>query len=603
MILILGGTTEGRMAIETIDEAGKRFFYSTRYDNQQVECNDGIRISGKLTAETMASFCTDNGIMLIVDAAHPFASQLHENAMSTSKTLSIPIIRFERTYPQRSDDMTWCEDYDDAIDKMTQAEVKRLLALTGVQTIGKLRKFWSKNDTFFRILDRDVSRALAKDNGFPPENLIYYNDDTSDAEQMAGISPDAIITKESGISGKFQQKVDAALSAGIKIFVVKRPQLPSGYDAIVTGEHGLRRAIERLLPSFYHLRSGLTTGTCAAAAAKAALTTIISGDRPSEVSVTLPNGEQIEVPVKEIISHDGCARATIIKDAGDDPDVTDGCEIVAEVEITDSPDIVITGGEGIGIVTLPGLGIEIGQPAINPVPLAMIRNELRSIYGGGAKVTVSVPKGQELAQKTFNPRIGIMGGISIIGTSGIVKPFSHQAFIDAIKREMEVAIAIHSDHIILNSGARSERFLRSEFPDLPNQAFIHYGNAIGESLSLAHTLGIKNITVGLMIGKAVKLAEGHFDTHSHKTTMNTEFLTQIATQARCPESTIAEISKINLARQLWELFSPSDSDAFFGILLRKCFELCRTVYPSGNLQMLLIDDAGVIRYRMNQIAD
>lgn len=333
------------------------------------------------------------------------------------------------------------------------------------------------------------------------------------------------------------------------------------------------------------------------------MTAIISGDKPSEVSVTLPNGEQIEVPVKEIISHDGCARATIIKDAGDDPDVTDGCEIVAEVEITDSPDIVITGGEGIGIVTLPGLGIEIGQPAINPVPLAMIRNELRSIYGGGAKVTVSVPNGQELAQKTFNPRIGIMGGISIIGTSGIVKPFSHQAFIDAIKREMEVAIAIHSDHIILNSGARSERFLRSEFPDLPNQAFIHYGNAIGESLSLAHTLGIKNITVGLMIGKAVKLAEGHFDTHSHKTTMNTEFLTQIATQARCQESAIAEISKINLARQLWDMFSPSDSDAFFGILLRKCFELCRTVYPSGNLQMLLIDDAGVIRYRMNQIAD
>lgn len=605
MILILGGTTEGRIAIQTLDDAGAPFFYSTRGDSQKVDTSNGILLSGILDENRMLEFCRSNSIKLIVDAAHPFASHLHANAIEAARKADIPIIRFERIYPPRNPNAIWCDDYDDALRRMTDFHINRLLALTGVQTIEKLKPFWSVNDTYFRILDRDESRCLADKCGFPAERLLYYNPSVPEATYIRNIRPTAIITKESGLSGGFEQKLDAAFAAKIKVFVIKRPQLPIGYAKCVNGRHGLRLAVESILPDFYPLKSGITTGACATAAAKAAALTLLTGDVQSEVSITLPDDEEITIPINSVSATSNSATASVIKNAGDDPDVTNGCEIIVELTPSfKSNDVEIFGGEGVGIVTLPGLNIAIGESAINPTPKAMITRELKRLMpDNGVKVTISVTNGRELAERTFNSRIGIVGGISIIGTSGIVKPFSHQAFIDAIQREIEVAIAIGTTKLVLNSGAKSERVLTAKFPELPRQAFIHYGNAIGESLALVHRLGISEIALGLMIGKAVKLAEGHPDTHSHKATMNRQFLMDIAAEANCSRECIIKISEINMARQLWDIIPNDDADEFYSLLLDKCLSVCRRHYPSGHLQLFLIDDLGEIRYDTDNALD
>jgi len=173
MILILGGTTEGRTAVKVADEAGKPYFYSTKGEWQEIQCKHGIRITGGMNTEKMESFCRQNNIRLLVDAAHPFASQLHRTVDETSRTLHLPVIRFERKYPPRTENIIWCEDYADAIYRLEKAGTDRLLALTGVQTIGKLRPYWEKHTCWFRVLERETSITLAQEQGFPKE--IWYS--------------------------------------------------------------------------------------------------------------------------------------------------------------------------------------------------------------------------------------------------------------------------------------------------------------------------------------------------------------------------------------------------------------------------------------------
>lgn len=182
---------------------------------------------------------------------------------------------------------------------------------------------------------------------------------------------------------------------------------------------------------------------------------------------------------------------------------------------------------------------------------------------------IFVPGGTELAAKTFNPRLGITGGISIIGTSGVVRPFSSEAFVNSIRKEIQVAKALGCTHIVINSGAKSEKTLRTRFPELPEQAFIHYGNFIGETLKLAEAESIASVTMGIMIGKAVKLAEGNLDTHSKNVVMNKAFITRLASESHCPAPAIACIADITLARELWDIFA--DSPAFFDTLVQHCY--------------------------------
>lgn len=608
MILVFGGTTEGRLAVETLDEAGAPYFYSTRGEAQVVACRHGVRITGGLDAEAMAAFCREKGIRLLVDAAHPFAERLRQTIAGVAHRMGIPVVRLERRYPERAADICWCGSFDEAIRRLEADGVGRLLALTGVQTIGKLAPYWSRHEAFFRVLDRPESVRLAMLQGFPRERLCFYHDDASDEVLFETLRPQAILTKESGESGGFTRKVEAARRLGIAVYVVCRPPLPEGF-VVVTGRHGLRREVERRLPGFYSLRTGLTTGTCATVAAVAALECLLAGSAAlDDATVVLPDGEELLVPAVARLEPDGkAAVATVRKDAGDDPDVTDGAAIVATVCWLPEGEmnrIEIAGGTGVGRVTLPGLGIAVGEAAINATPRRMILENLeltlRRTFGDrwpGVRVVISVPDGAELAKRTFNPRLGIVGGISILGTSGIVKPFSSEAFVNSIRKEMGVAVASGTPAVVINSGAKSERFLRAYFPELPAQAFVQYGNFIGETIQAAAEAGVSDLRLGIMLGKAVKLAEGHLDTHSHKVVFNRDYLARLATKAGCSPGAIGLIGRMTLARELWEGLTADDSDRFFPRLLDDCLSACAPLFP-GRLAILLIDDSGAIRYRV-----
>ena len=592
MILILGGTTEGRLAVKVADEAGSPYYYSTRGIQQEIACRNGIHLTGGMDVEAMTSFCIHHQIRLLVDAAHPFAVGLHQTVHETAIRLNLPVVRVERSYSERATDIVWCEDYEDAVRQLEKDRIHSLLSLTGVQTIGKLRGYWAKHTCWFRILKRDESLALARSQGFDEQRIVYYQAEDEES-LLKRLTPQAILTKESGETGGFQQKIDAARMLGIPVYVVKRPSLPDSFMN-VTGEYGLRKQIEKWVPGFYPLRSGYTTGACATAASKAALLGLLRRDIPSLIPIRFPNGETLSLPVADVQWGEESVSAIVVKDAGDDPDVTHGHRIVSTIRFSSHPGIHFLQGEGVGKVTLPGLGLEIGEPAINKVPRQMMEQELSALYQGGLDVTISVPDGRELAKRTFNPKLGIVDGISIIGTSGIVRPFSSEAFVEAIRREIEVAQALGCTHLVINSGAKSERYLKIEFPDLLPQAFVHFGNFIGETLRIADELHIPEVTMGIMIGKAVKLAEGFLDTHSKKVVMNKAFLKQLAIKSGCSQEALALIENLTLARELWEHLSEADASLFFTELLDNCYAHCRPLMSDGKLTILLIDEEGHI---------
>ena len=606
MILILGGTTEGRVAVRVADEAAATYYYSTKGTLQSIECAHGIRLTGAMNAEEMECFCRDHAIKLLIDAAHPFAQVLHQTIEKVSKCLQIPVIRYERRYPPRDEDLIWCDSYADAIHQMENKGIQRLLALSGVNTLAPLRPYWRSHTTWFRILEREESLSLAEKQGFPQERLVFYREGEDELKLLEQLHPDAILTKESGFSGYFTDKVNAARQFGIPVFVVKRPALPETFYRVY-GEDGLRKQIERLLPEFFPLKSGYTTGACATAAAKAALLALLSRKEQTESQITLPSGEQITLPVAYTEWARCSATCTVIKESGDDPDVTNHSRIRVTVQLSleasgcdDTERVIFLAGEGVGTVTLPGLGLKVGGPAINATPRKMIRQELIPLLPSPdsvAIVTVSVPGGEELAKRTFNPKLGIIGGISIIGTSGIVRPFSSDAFIASIRKEASVAKAIGCETLVINSGAKSERYLRSLYASLPPQSFVHYGNFIGETLKIAADLGFKQVILGIMIGKAVKLAEGFLDTHSKKVVMNKGFLQDVAKEAKCEEATVDAINRIMLARELWELLAEKEQNRFFPLLLQKCKSYCAPILPDGELTLLLISEEGKVLYQ------
>lgn len=566
-LLIFGGTTEGRLAIDVCEQAGKPFYYSTKGSTQDVEMHNGVRLTGAMSANEIQTFCDTHNIRCIIDAAHPYAEELHRAIATTN----VPVIRLVRDTVQYSGCL-YCNSFDDAISKMEAAGIERLIAFSGANTISKLKPFWQKHPTVFRILNRPESIAIAERNGFPSDSLIFYKDtkilptieeETSLLKSIKECHPSvdswAMITKDSGSNGGFEAKVTAALNLGIKVFVVKRPVQAHWYSA--TGRHTLRRAIEHIVPDFFPLKTGLTTGACATAAAKAALLSLLYDEQPEEVHFALPDGEIMSIPVL----HAGNGTATVVKPDNDDPDVTKGCHITASVALNNSGKITFLQGEGVGRVTLPGLGIPVGEPAINPTPRRTIAEEIRALSKCGYDVTINVENGRELAKRTFNNKVGVVDGISIIGTSGIVHPLSNEAFIQSIRRELEVAKASGCETIGLVSGMKSERAIGGRC--------VHYGNFIGEALKACHELGFPNVIVGIMIGKAVKLAEGHLDTHSHKVAMNKDFLCSLA-----PDYA-DKISQITMARQLWDFMPQS----FFDTVRQKCLAHCRSVFPNDAL--------------------
>lgn len=590
MILVFGGTTEGRKAVRVLDSAGNPYFYSTRGTFQEIECKYGTRISGTMDAGTISMFCQEHGVCLLVDAAHPFAAELRKNIAIVAEKLDLPVVRYERDYPRRDPACIWCDSFEEAAGYLEKQKTESLLALSGVQTIPRLKSYWQEHPCWFRVLKREESVRQAENYGFPSERLVFYEEGVSVADLIARLNPKALLTKESGETGFFGEKIEAATRAGIPVIVVKRPAVPENFYT-VRGENSLRHRIERLLPGFFPLKSGYTTGSCACAAAKAALSALITGKVQGNSCILLPCGEEIELAIASTSIGQHEATCAVVKDAGDDPDVTNGCEILATVRWGENEGVRFLPGKGVGTVTLPGLGLAVGEPAVNPTPRCMIASEIEKVLKAhgmnrGVEVILSVPRGEELALKTFNPKLGIVGGISIIGTSGVVRPFSSEAFVATIRKEIQVAKALGCRRIVINSGAKSERELKERFPDLLPQAFVHYGNYIEETLKMAEEEGLEQVTMGIMIGKAVKLAEGHGDTHSRNVVMNREFLISLAEETGCSSEICSRMAGMTLARELWDILP--EKHPFFALLLQKCEAVCRTFLVHTRLDMMLI---------------
>lgn len=266
------------------------------------------------------------------------------------------------------------------------------------------------------------------------------------------------------------------------------------------------------------LRLGYTTGSCAAAAAKAAVWMLLTGMRREKISLLTPKGVDLELGVKEINLAENTASCAIEKDSGDDPDVTKGTLIFATVSRTDEPGIFIDGGEGVGRVTKRGLDQPVGNAAINSVPRQMIRENVEEVcrltdYQGGISVVISAPEGAMLAKKTFNPRLGIVGGISILGTTGIVEPMSEQALVDTIQVELKQRRESGADYVLLTPGNYGSDFIRDGMGIDPAIA-VQTSNFIGDALDICRELKFKGVLLIGHIGKLVKIAGGMFNTHS-----------------------------------------------------------------------------------------
>jgi cobalt-precorrin-5B (C1)-methyltransferase len=326
------------------------------------------------------------------------------------------------------------------------------------------------------------------------------------------------------------------------------------------------------------LRTGFTTGACAAAAAKAATRCLVSSTTLTEIETTLPNRDRVTFALRRSELHGATAICSVIKDAGDDPDCTHGAELVAEVRLTREPPVEIRGGEGVATVTKPGLGLEVGAPAVNPVPrrniTAMVEEELEGSDFAGAVVTISVPGGEAMALETTNARLGLLGGISILGTSGIVKPYSTAAYRASVVQAIDVARERGITDLVLTTGGKSEAYAMRLFPSFQEDAFIQVGDFIGTGLRHCARRGATRAVIVGMIGKLSKMADGKMMTHAAGSEVNMELLASIAAEIGATDALLAEIRAANTARHVLELCAASGvSDVTSGV--------CRRVVAHG----------------------
>lgn len=309
------------------------------------------------------------------------------------------------------------------------------------------------------------------------------------------------------------------------------------------------------------LRCGFTTGAAAAAAAKAALQMLLTGQASTVADITFLTGETktIEIHGCRLVASNK-ASCTVIKDAGDDPDITHGAEIGAEVTLEKrwgEARIRITGGTGVGVVTKPGLDISPGRPAITAGPVTMITDSINALLDehptdSGIHVEVFVPEGERLAQKTLNARLGIIGGLSILGTTGIVRPLSHEAYVATIQKSMDVARAAGLTHLVLTTGRRSERFAQNCWPSLAEESFIQIGDFFQAAMTAAATRGFLSVTLAVFFGKAVKMAQNIPHTHAAKSELTLEALAQWTLELTGNPELARRVAAANTARHAFD---------------------------------------------------
>ncbi len=306
------------------------------------------------------------------------------------------------------------------------------------------------------------------------------------------------------------------------------------------------------------LRYGWTTGACACAAAKAAGAALFTGNFPDPMQILLPGGQRPEFALAVTEKGEGWARAGVIKDAGDDPDVTHGALVIARVSFgAVGSGVVFQAGEGVGRITLPGLTLPVGEAAINPVPRRMIETALHEIaasHGGGCDfiVEISVPDGEKIARKTLNARLGILGGISILGTTGIVTPYSCSAWIHSIHRGIDVARAAKLPHIAACVGATSEKAVKTLY-DLPETGLVEMGNFVGGVLKYIRRNPVPKLIIAGGFGKMCKLAQGEMDLHSKRCRVDFEYLARLLESLGADELSIARARRANTALEVLQI--------------------------------------------------
>ncbi|MCR4599174.1 MAG: cobalt-precorrin-5B (C(1))-methyltransferase CbiD [Acetatifactor sp.] len=293
------------------------------------------------------------------------------------------------------------------------------------------------------------------------------------------------------------------------------------------------------------VRFGFTTGSCAAAAAKAATYMLLTGKEKTEITIETPKGIPYHAQIVEITRQENKVKCAVIKDGGSDPDVTTGCHVFAEVTYGSEATIQIEGGEGVGRVTLPGLDQPVGNAAINHVPREMITKEVKEVcqvcdYQGGLEILITVPEGRDLAEKTFNPRLGIVGGISILGTSGIVEPMSSKALLDTIRVELNQKRALGMEYVAVSPGNYGLDFMKATY-DYDLDKSVKCSNFIGDTIDMAKELGFRGMLLTGHIGKLIKVSGGIMNTHSKEGDCRMELLAAAGLKAGCDGETARQV--------------------------------------------------------------
>jgi cobalt-precorrin-5B (C1)-methyltransferase len=342
------------------------------------------------------------------------------------------------------------------------------------------------------------------------------------------------------------------------------------------------------------LRTGWTTGTCASAAAKAAATWLVHGRPPAEVEVALPGGRRVRFPVTDADPARPHACA-VVKDAGDDPDCTHGAHVTAAVEWAPAGArrTRLRGGAGVGTVTLPGLGLEVGGPAINPVPRRMIRAAVGEVTPRPLVVTISVPGGEAMAARTSNARLGIAGGISILGTTGVVKPFSTASYRASVVQQIDVAAAQGHDTVVLATGSRSDVAAQRHLPGLDPVCFVEVGDFTGIALRRAAGAGVGRVVFVGMVGKITKLAAGVMMTHYRRSKVDGALLAEVARAAGAPVEVEASATETATARHFYEVCVAHDQREPLRLLCERAAEQCRRhVDGALDVSVLMVDFDG-----------
>lgn len=353
------------------------------------------------------------------------------------------------------------------------------------------------------------------------------------------------------------------------------------------------------------LRKGFTTGACAAAAAKAATRSLIRQNSSQAIETTLPNGQRVTFALERWERHGDTVLCSIVKDGGDDPDCTHGAEIIAEVTLCETPGVELRGGTGVARVTKPGLGLDVGTPAINPVPRRnitdMVMEELAGSPYPGAVVTISVPDGEERAKKTLNARLGLLGGISILGTTGIVLPYSTAAFIASVVQGINLAVTQGVKDLVFTTGGRSETYAMQLLPHLPEVAFIQVGDYVGIGIKQAMRHGIPVVHIAGMMGKLSKMADGRMMTHASASEVNMDLLARLAEARGASPEIVTAIRGANTARHVLEICSqagiPDITQSVCEAALAKC-----SAFGKGRVafDMALFDFGGTLLARTSE---